>query len=45
MRQIRDRAMAILKVKGIEELLGALTEISRSDSFIESADREYFAMA
>ena len=37
--------MAVLEVKSVEKFLGLLLLISRSDSFMESAEREYLAMA
>ena len=43
--QVGDRAVAVLEIKSVEKLFCLLLLISFSDSFIDSEEREYLAMA
>jgi hypothetical protein len=45
-REVGDRAMAILEVKRVEELFGSLrADLASATRFIDSDEREYLAIA
>jgi len=44
-REVGDGAMAVLEVEGVRNCSARCELISESDSFMESEEREYLAMA